>query len=487
MYRPRRILAPFRSPYGYDVLVEIGKLRYLKHYQRSEIQKHLQERGVCIPLRTISDKSVDFLVRLTAVHIESLENIGALLRQRGGYVLHIDATGTKGTPMVLLMKDGWSGIRLLSASISTEGAEYIQPHLQTLSRYLGNPLVAVRDMGPGMEAALRDAFPGLYIVTCHYHFLKAVGQILFDPVYPRFRNSVDRRGVKKKLRALQKLLHHRAVSSDDERRTAAELIDYVLQFPKDGNGLGYPFSLPAVDFYQRCDETRGRVRTTILDRAQGNRCSPLLVRLEEILNLLNPPPVVLGRIRVQFLSLNERWRWFERIRRALRYRNGPIPLSTDTKLSEKELEKGRQKLDQVREHIRQFVDSGAVDKQSCELRKALRKVAKRIDERRDELFAPNISVKTGDRLVTRRVPRTNTPIEKDFRYLRRHGRRIQGNSDVEQMVQREGVGMLIAMNLENRAYVRAVYGTLDHMPERFAQVSEEVIVTAKLLMGISVR
>lgn len=483
IFRPEKIIAPPKSLYGYDVLAEIGSLRYLEHKQIREIQSQFRTMGIRIPVRTIGQKCIDFLTRIVAVHMESLPKIGVLLNECGGYVLNIDATGTKGSPMLLLLKDGWSGIRLLTASISSEGAEFVEPHLQTLSQALQSPVSAVRDMSKGFENAIKAVFPDLYVITCHYHFLKIIALTLFEPVYPRFSNSVDRRGVKKKLRALYKIVSQRIQPDDDEQLTK-ELATHILQFKKDGEGLAYPFSLPAVDFYRRCDEVRLRVRDAILDRAKRNVQSPLLSRLEDILSLLNPPPIVLGRLRVQYQSLIERKRWFERVRRALRYRNGPIPLSTEVKLSEKELEKGRHKLDWVREQIRKFDESHRVDKQSCGLRRVLRKVARLLDERRDELFAPNVTVRTGERTVTRRLPRTNTTIERDFRCLRRHGRRIKGNSDVEHMVQLNGVGMLIALNLENKAYVRVVYGSLNRMPERFAQVSDDAIRTAKSLVGI---
>jgi len=101
-----------------------------------------------------------------------------LIENQRGYLIHIDTTNTKGSPQLLLIKDNWSGIRLLAASIPTDAADYVKPHLETLRMQFGNPVAAIRDMGDGIEIALNEVFPGVYVITCHYHFLRAVGQRL---------------------------------------------------------------------------------------------------------------------------------------------------------------------------------------------------------------------------------------------------------------------------------------------------------------------
>jgi len=119
---------------------------------------------------------------------------------------------------------------------------------------------------------------------------------------------------------------------------ALAMVEHVLAYEKDGNGLAYPFSLPAVDFYRRCPEAGVKARNAILARAKRSISSPLISRLEDILRLLKPPPIVLGRLQTGFEALCVRWTWFQRIRTALWYRNGPIPLSTTISLSDKDLE-----------------------------------------------------------------------------------------------------------------------------------------------------
>lgn len=478
VFRPSTRLTPPKSKYGYDIIAEIGKLRFLEHKQISEIHDYFRKRCIDVPERTIENLCHLFLQYVVAVHLDSLPKLGRVLGKQGGYVLHIDATTTKGTPGLLLMRDHWSGIRLLATSIPTEATEHVAPHLETLQRYFGDPIAAIRDMGKGIETAIIETFPSTYVITCHYHFLRDVGVRLFDKIYARFQSRVDRTGIKKKLRTLQKQFIKRKASEDRDK--AVELLDYILAYRKDGNGIAFPFSLPAVDFYRRCEEVRPKVRKAIVERARDNICSPCLTRLENALNLLKPPPAVHGRIHADYLKLLERWNWFERIRSALRYRNGTVPLNTDGFLSNKELEKGRKMIDKLQNRIGKFVNQ---DK-TCHdrsLKRILRGISELITERRAELFVPNVAVDANGRRKIKRLPRTNNSVEQDFRSMRRHARRIRGDMDVERGVQKDGVGLAIVANLDTRDYVRCVYGRLDQMATRFSEVSTNNLEQAMAL------
>jgi hypothetical protein len=236
---------------------------------------------------------------------------------------------------------------------------------------------------------------------------------------------------------------------------------------------------------RRGEEAPAKAREAILANAGRNSSSPALSRLENALRLLRPPPIVRGRLQSDFDALEERWRWFERVRRALRYRNGPIPMSTQSRLSDRDLEKGKRKLDWVVGKIDELVARPCSGHQERELRKALRKVATFIVRRREELFAPNMVVKKRGKKVVKQLSRTNAPVETDYRSLRRHSRRINGNPDVEPQVQRAGAGMMFVLNLTNKKYVRIVYGSLDRMGERFAKVAPESLGKAKELLWVS--
>jgi hypothetical protein len=133
-----------KSIYGFDIIAEIGKLRFLEHKQISEIHEHFQKKGIDIPVRTIENLCQRFLWYIVAVHLESFPKLARLLGEQGGYVLHVDSTTTKGNPGTLLMKDSWSKIRLLAASITSEAASNVTPYLKILQGHLGRPVGVLR-------------------------------------------------------------------------------------------------------------------------------------------------------------------------------------------------------------------------------------------------------------------------------------------------------------------------------------------------------
>jgi len=481
IFRPDNVMTPHRSQYGFDVIAEVGRLRFIEHKQVYEIQAVLQQHGLKIPDRTVQWLCDRYLEFVTAVHIENQPLLAEMFKKQGGYVLHIDGSGTKGQ-MVLLLREGWSGVNLFSTTVPTEGAEFVIPHLKYIKEHFGRPVAVLRDRSKGIETAVLEVFPRTYVISCHFHFLQDMGSFLFDKLYPCFRNRVDRRGVKKKLATLRRGLR-RCKEPDEEDRLVLNMIEFIHAYREDSQALAYPFSLPAVNFYRRCEETARTVRREILARAKRNIYSPILSRLEDILRRLKPPPAVLGNIQTEFLELQERWRWFERIRRAFRYRNGPIPLSTRVTLSERDLEKGRRRLDWLLRKIAEFEENGGNGYHYRELRKALQKIARSIKENRNSLFAPNVIVTIGKKTEVKRVPRTNAPVEGEYRGMRRHGRRIRGCGDVESQFQRDGPGMLMVENLANKRYLSTVYGTMGRIPERFSKVSPKSLMLAKSFIG----
>jgi len=477
VFSPTVRLTPRKSIHGFDVIAEVGKLRFMDHKQIDEIHSILLTSGIPIPPRTVESLCSRFLHCLMAVHLGSLPAVSTILEKQGGYVCHVDGTTTKGDPVMLLIKDSCSKIRLLAASIPSEAKESVAPYLQMVQRSVGDPVVCVRDMGKGIEAAILDIFHGVYVVTCHFHFLRNIGMCLFDPIYPQFRDRVYRTGVIKKLRMLRK--HCLERRSSLERDQAVTFLNVILAYKKDGTGLAYPFSLPVVDLYRRCEEIQGKLHGIILENAKDNLCSPCLSRLQTVLHLLKPPPVVYGWIHADFERLLNRWQWFERVRNALRYRNGLIPLNTDGSLSQVELEKGRKMIDVLLDDMTRYIQQK--DLEDGSLKKALGTVIQMVKKRRDELFVPNAWVTVDGKTQLRKLPRTNNCLEQDFRRIRRHARRIRGDMDVERSVQRDGVGMAIVENLSIDTYVRSMYGSLELMAERFAMVSDDALENARSL------
>lgn len=463
-------ITPDRSRHSFDLIARIGMLRYMQHKQVAEICDDL--RNLRLPARTVSWLSRFFLSYVIAVHLDSAQSIRSILTRNGGYALMLDGTGQHG-PMVMQMRDAWSGMHLMACSVRSENDAEITPHLLRLKDMFGDPVASVRDLGTGVTKALKKAFPDTYAIACHFHFLRAEAWKLFEPIYPRFRSQIERRGLKKRLRYLMRTIDRGGYKGQDASH-ALDLCRYIFDYGKDAHGLSYPFSLPALDFYLRCENVREELAFCV--DMDGERRGKPLRRLLVLINRLHPSSG--PAIEDQAEMLIQRREWFNRIRSVLRYRNGPVPLNTQHKLSENGLEKGKKKLDWLVSRIdRELMEKG----KDVKLRRTLRSMRSDLVERRDELFAPNVLVFAKGKARVRSLPRTISTTESEFRKLRRHNRRIKGNAHVDSEVQAEGVAMLILENLKNHAYVKAVYGSLSNLPKRFAMVSKDSLERAKKL------
>lgn len=253
--------------YGYDVLVHVGLARYLRGKQRIEICDELrQHRGLELSEASISNLCDRFLSDFEALHMSRIPCLREAMSQ--GYPLHIDATCEHGKGGLFVCMNGWRGWVLLAARIPSEHEDHLRPIVDKTVALFGDPIATVRDCadaGANAVSALRErAIPDL---VCHYHFLGAVGNKLFDNPYALLRNllrySHVRRDLRELLRALRRYRHshdHRArFGTGPVREDLLALMLWLLE----GEGkkdLRYPFSLCHLTFVQRCQQATDKVK-----------------------------------------------------------------------------------------------------------------------------------------------------------------------------------------------------------------------------------
>ena len=478
-------LTPPKSPFTFDLVAEAGRFRFLGHQQLSEIQERFRERGLpIIPLRTIQRLTVRFVLYHTAVHLESLPRLREALQSKGGYVLVLDGTGAAGKMTLVLTDDddsGGTGWVLLAAPITEESVDQVTPILARLTRGLGDPLTGISDQSGGLRDSFRAVFLGVYLLLGQFHALRSIGESLAGKRYARFKSEVERSGVKRALRSLGQRLR-RAGGKCREARQTLEWVEEILEWEKGAHGRTFPFFWSALEFYGRCEKVRGELERALHRPGRRAKRSPYL-QLEKALQRLRDPAKRATCLVRDFPALQERWRWFERTRQVLGYRNGPVPLSPKGTLSKEALERGRRQLDWLEGKIQVEVGEKSRSPVTWEFHRLLRGVAKKLREHREELFAPNVVVRGNGKRGVRRIHRSNGAAERKFHGLRHTCRRITGDAGREGQVQREGAGMLMAGNLKDPGYVRAVYGSLSHLGERFAQVGEAALAEAKLVLA----
>jgi hypothetical protein len=159
-----------------------------------------------------------------------------------------------------------------------------------------------------------------------------------------------------------------------------------------------------------------------------------------------------------------------------------VPLSTLVRFNERELEKAEKEMAKFLDRRGKAMEGTVDGVPDRGLKQILRGIKELFIENRAHLLAPNVVIGTGTEARVVKLPRTNNPIEKEFRVMRSHYRRIQGNAEVEAKMQREGVAMALLLNLNNPKYMRAVYGRRDRISDRFRQVRPGSLELARHLI-----
>ncbi|MGI0130871.1 MAG: hypothetical protein ACREEC_12115 [Thermoplasmata archaeon] len=447
-------LTPPKSPFAFDVVAEAGRLRFLEDRKLASIVESLHGRGLPrLPLRTVQRLTDRFLLYHMAVHLESFSRLREELRQRGGYVLVLDSTGIAGRMTLVLTDDdesGGTGWTLLAAPTEKESPDEVRPFLKLLKDALGPPLAGISDQSDGLRDPFREIFPGVYLLLCQFHVLRSIGEALAGKLYGRFKREADKCGVKGALRRLARRLGKKGGASREARETRA-WIEEILAWEKAAQGRTFPFFWEALEFYRRCRKVEGELDAALSRPGRRAKGAPYL-ELKKVLARLLPPPKPRTRLARDFPLLEEKWGWYERIRRAVGFRNGPVPLSPKGTLSDRGLERGRRRLDWLLGKMEEERSEKSHSPRIREFHAQLGKIAEKLRAHREELFAPNVRVKVGGRWKVRRIHRSNGAAERKFHRLRGHGRSIAATKDVEDLIQREGPGTLVAQNLKDAHY-----------------------------------
>jgi hypothetical protein len=156
--------------------------------------------------------------------------------------------------------DGFRGWVLSAGKIPSEHEDHLRPLIDKTVALFGDPLSTMRDLmkaGPNVVAGTRKR--GKPDLVCHYHFLGAVGKKLFDDPNSTLRGLLKQAKVRSESRELlRELRRYRKSDAFKGRfgsdRVGDDLLALVL-WVLEGDGRkkpSYPFSLPHLEFYQRC-------------------------------------------------------------------------------------------------------------------------------------------------------------------------------------------------------------------------------------------
>ena len=339
----QRIVAPGCNV-AYDVMAHIGWARFVHCRQCEEIQIELScQHGIEVPVRTICELTQKFVAYFQAVHRDSIQLLRNQMRDRGGYILHVDGTCEEGSRVLLVCFDSLSGQVLESRKIGSENHDEVSQVLQGVRRDWGHPLAVVHDLRQSLITATADVFPRSPQFVCHYHFAADVGKDILSSHVDRLRRLFRRTKVRPKLRALCRSLKQFAASPDSGepvlgsvlgatstkklrevstptavKGTVHALATWILAFSHSGDGYGFPFDVPYLTLYDRILEVHQVLREASSSWTVSKR-GPLgtFRRLKGILDL-----VVASEYTPQFLAIvadtKRDQKIFERLRNALR-------------------------------------------------------------------------------------------------------------------------------------------------------------------------
>jgi hypothetical protein len=441
-----RFIAAPGMTFAYDTIVFVTVLRYVHLMQRAEIQaKILRDHHFKISAGSVSELSLAGLAYLERCHFAAAKRLAQFYRRKC-FFIHLDGTNEGGTHVHFVVRDGMSGDTLYAEKISSESAANIIPVLEKVKELFGVPDAVVSDMSSGIKNAVESVFPGVPHKLCHYHFLKAVGNSLLLEKHKPTMISVKRlRDVLSEQR--KELVESSAADGGkvgEDRRWLISLIDYLEDYQRDLSGEGFPFDLPALAFYERCEKVfalmdKFMAKGRGLERRLGVIFSFIRNRIQEFLSYAH-----IGQLK----NLNE---IFMELRDILHPKTDKerTPLNWGMIESDIQIEDIADKL----ETLWLKAERKAKSKLAKYLSKAWKCVRSQLKRRRRQL---NPVIEVNGRTFI--LPRTNNLCETGFRDGKRKIRRTTGMRNLSRNMDDLPAQYFYAANLENPEYVKTVFG-----------------------------
>ena len=489
-------LAPLVAPrhtYGFDVLAKVGVLRFLACRQRREIQAEIKESyGLRIPEGTVQDLISRFVDTMRAVHEDKVPVLRRALEAAGGFILHVDGTCEEGSQVHFACLTGPEPIVLWSEKIASENAIQIRRVLWEVERRFGKPTAVVEDLANPIRKAVQEQWPGVPIFYCHLHFLADVGKDLLGDAYARLRAHLQRMKIRPQLRGFLKKINKELGEKREEARwicqhledpdllmgkgrslkaaaIAGGIAEWILSAPAEGRGRPFPFELPHLSFYRRATRALGILDQDIVPQLTG--CTPrgekLLFLLRGILHTFLRS-AVLARVDRELQEINA---VFHRLRDALRLGaqdTGHGMKEESTYKSPEEVQQAEEALTRLRQEFRRDQEGDP----SPARRKPVEIILRHLDKYWDGLFGHCLPLPDAHHRYIM-VQRTNNMAERFFRGVKRFARRVTGKKRLNREVDAFPSHMLLVFNLKTPKYVEMVCGSLDRLPEAFAQLAQK--------------
>ena len=467
---------------AWDVVVFVGQSLFQRHRTTEQVRRELQTRHVTLSPSEIEYLGRKFIIYLALGHRQATPQIKQAMRQNGGYILHLDATHEADAPALMTGMDGLSRFVLGNIKIPSEHADSIAPFLQQLKCDYGVPIACVHDMGTGILKAVAKVFPESQDFICHFHFLRDVGKDLLNPAYGQLRKALRTHAATTNLNALIRQTRQYiekkssnttwlAVAIKEGKNfgdiqqisliSAYSLALWCLHGKKSGNGLGFPFDRPLLEFAQRLltlNDYLPEVQQWLPDNDRiGNR---LFSKLAEKVSAVVQDPVFAQSVQ----ELQWRSQLFDNLRKKMRIAEPGSNKGLNDEGTDQSMATIKQGVQQFRSRFQ--TDQTLAGDTLCS------NVGKQIDKYNKKLFADPIKLKTSSGSMTIYPQRTNNMLEQFFRNLRRGHRRKSGNNSMRRVLQAMLADTPLIKNLDNPKYMKILLNGKNSLEELFAELEK---------------
>ncbi|MFH1028687.1 MAG: transposase [Pseudomonadota bacterium] len=467
-----RSLSPVRSSFGFDVLVWVGEAFFRRQRSVAETVMELHSRNVFLSSREVGYLGRRFIVYLALAHRAGLDRLNMVMRRRGGYILHIDGTCEGDSPMLFTGMDELLPVVLDNVKIPSEQAELLIPFLTGIRQRHGVPAALVHDMGRGILAAVAEVFPEVPDFICHYHFLRDIGKDLLEDDYQTVRALLQKHKaralLRQKLKSLRQAAEENSQAPREPKRSETEesaeqvclaLIQWILDFPIELAGYGFPFDRPHLALYHRLKTACGLMGAAARRRlASSSVLSTIPRNLSRLLKSIIEDRALSETVR----RLEDKAAVFDRLRRALDIAmpDGENGLNDDGGAAE--LKTVARRVNEFRQWLQSTKDLAK--------EKGFHKMLEQIDKYWDKLFADPIRAETPDGPVWLQPQRTNNIMERFFRDLKRDSRRRTGTSSLTKTLRAILADTPLVKNLDNPEYMKILLDESSTLEQRFARI-----------------
>ena len=476
-------LAPYGSTVGYDVLVYVGKARFLSCRDEQSVQEQLRRHGVSISRSEIGYLARKFIVYLAIAHARARKSILNRMRRSGGYILHLDGTSEADSPHLFSALDGLNEIVLDNIKMSAESTARITPFLQRIKQAYGTPIALVHDMSPAILKAVTAVFPKVADFVCHFHFLRDTGKDLLAEDNDLIRRRLRRYAIQKFIRdqmmmfrqeaerdgsvagfilGIDELPNHSHTKSPISFTVLLYIqLAWILDGKRQGSGYGFPFDRVYCSFYSRIIESY-----KVIDMLNRKIPSHLPQRKQlgkvwkKLKNIAADKTLKQTATRMQ-----EKAKVFDRLRKAMR-----ITLPNEKNGLN---DKGDKEMNLIKRQLSTFRKQ--LVKQDIPKNPEYQKLLNQLDKYWDKLLTGPIKRKTRSGTVTIYPQRTNNILEQFFRDIRRNHRQRTGNDSLCRFLKTMNAETPLVRNLQNPDYIRIICAESESLEQRFAQIDYALV------------